>query len=68
VVDTLVGGIEISKSKKVQLQITEKSPMINLDHVDQATIYLSRGGLEVEIVTSSTTGINVRRRGGVGLI
>jgi Adenylate cyclase associated (CAP) C terminal len=33
--------------------------MINIDHVDQATIYLSKPGLDVEIITSSTTGINV---------
>jgi len=59
VLDTLVGGLEISKSKKVQIQITGKSPMINLDHVDQATIYLSKTGLDVEIITSSTTGVNV---------
>ena len=57
--DTLVGGIEVSKSKKVQVQITDKTPMINLDHVDQATIYLSKTGLDVEIVTSCTTGVNV---------
>jgi hypothetical protein len=60
VLDTLVGGLEISKSKKIQLQIMDKTPMINLDHVDQATIYLSKAGLGVEIVTSSTTGVNVR--------
>jgi adenylyl cyclase-associated protein len=59
VLDTLVGGLEISKSKKVQIQITGKSPMINLDHVDQATIYLSKTGLGVEVITSSTTGVNV---------
>jgi len=59
VLDTLVGGLEISKSKKVQIQITGKSPMINLDHVDQATIYLSKTGLDVEVITSSTTGVNV---------
>jgi len=33
--------------------------MINIDHVDQATVYLSKPGLEVEIVTTSTTGVNV---------
>ena len=59
VLDTLVGGLEISKSKKVQIQIMGKSPIINIDHVDQATIYLSKTGLDVEIITSSTTGINV---------
>ena len=33
--------------------------MINIDHVDQATIYLSKNGLDVEIITTSTTGVNV---------
>jgi len=33
--------------------------MISIDHVDQATIYLSKTGLDVEIVTTSTTGVNV---------
>jgi adenylyl cyclase-associated protein len=33
--------------------------MINIDHVDQATIYLSKTGLDVEIITSSTTGVNI---------
>jgi len=59
VLNTLVGGVEISKSKKVQVQITDRTPLINLDHVDQATVYLSKVGLDVEIITSSTTGINV---------
>ena len=59
VLDTLIGGLEISKSKKIQIQILGKTPMINIDHVDQATIYLSKSGLEVEIITTSTTGVNV---------
>ena len=59
VLDTLIGGLEISKSKKIQIQILGKTPMINIDHVDQATIYLSKNGLDVEIITTSTTGVNV---------
>ena len=59
VLDTLIGGLEISKSKKIQIQILGKTPMINIDHVDQATIYLSKEGLDVEIITTSTTGVNV---------
>jgi hypothetical protein len=59
VVDTLVGGVEVSKSKKVQIQITDKSPMIQFDHVDQASVYLAKAGLDVEIVTSCSTGLNV---------
>jgi adenylyl cyclase-associated protein len=59
VLDTLIGGLEISKSKKIQIQILGKTPMINIDHVDQATIYLSKSGLDVEIITTSTTGVNV---------
>jgi adenylyl cyclase-associated protein len=61
--DTLVGGLEISKSQKIQLQILDKCPMINVDHTDQATIYLSPTGLDVEIVTTSSTGLNVHFRG-----
>ena len=49
----------MSKSKKVQLQITDKTPIINFDHVDQATVYLAKSGLDVEIVTSCSTGLNV---------
>jgi len=59
VLDTLVGGLEISRSKKMQIQILDKSPMINLDQVDQASIYLSKTGLETEIITTLSTGINV---------
>ena len=59
VLDTLIGGLEISKSKKIQIQILGKTPMINIDHVDQATIYLSKNGLDVEIITTSTIGVNV---------
>ena len=33
--------------------------MINLDHVDQATVYLSKTTLDVEIITTSTTSVNV---------
>ena len=59
ILDTLVGGLEVSKSKKIQVQIIGKTPMINFDQVDQATLYLSKTGLDVEIITSSTVGINV---------
>jgi adenylyl cyclase-associated protein len=59
VVDTLIGGVEMSKSKKVQIQITDRTPIINLDHVDQATVYLAKTGLDVEIITSCSTGVNV---------
>jgi len=43
----------------MQIQILDKSPMINLDQVDQASIYLSKTGLETEIITTLTTGVNV---------
>jgi Adenylate cyclase associated (CAP) C terminal len=59
VLDALVGGLEISKSKKIQVQILDKTPLINIDHVDQATVYLSKTGLDVEIITTSTVGVNV---------
>jgi hypothetical protein len=36
--------------------------MINIDHVDQATVYLSKTTLDVEIITTSTTGVNVYPR------
>ena len=32
------------------------------DHVDQATVYLSKTTLDVEIITTSTTGVNVYLR------
>jgi adenylyl cyclase-associated protein len=62
VLDTLVSGIELSKAKKIQLQILNKAPMINVDHVDQLTIYLSKTCLDVEIVTTCVTGVNVYPR------
>lgn len=57
--DTLVSGIELSKAKKIQLQILNKAPMITVDHVDQLTIYLSKTCLDVEIVTTCVAGVNV---------
>jgi hypothetical protein len=35
--------------------------MINIDHVDQATVYLSKTTLDVEILTTSTAGALVLR-------
>lgn len=59
VLDALVGGLEISKSTKIQVQILGRTPLINIDHVDQATVYLSKTDMDVEIITTSTIGINV---------
>ncbi|KAF2861661.1 hypothetical protein K470DRAFT_245165 [Piedraia hortae CBS 480.64] len=58
-VATLVSGIDVIKSSRFALQITDVVPTIALDQVDGATIYLGENSLKTEVFTSKCTGINV---------
>lgn len=59
VVDQLVSGIDILKSKKFGIQIVEKVPQITIDQSDEGQIYLSKDSLETEIYTTTTTSLNI---------
>ena len=59
VVDSLVSGIDVTKCSSIQIQLLGAVPSITMDHCDGGEIYLSESSLDVEIVTSSCSGLNV---------
>ncbi|OLL21670.1 Adenylyl cyclase-associated protein [Neolecta irregularis DAH-3] len=60
VVDSLVATLELIRCKDFSLQITGKVPTVLVDQCNAGQIYLSPETLDVEIITSSSTGINVQ--------
>lgn len=59
VVDTLVSAIDLVKSTSFALQVLDKCPTVICDVCDSGQIYLSKTGLDCEIVTSKCGSINV---------
>lgn len=59
VVDTLVSSIDLVKTNSFALQVLDKCPTIICDVCDSGQIYLSKNGLDCEILTSKCGSINV---------
>lgn len=59
VFDDLVSSIEFVNCQSVQMQVTGKVPTITIDKTDGVQMYLSKGSLEVEIVSSKSSEMNV---------
>ncbi|CAG8557629.1 1768_t:CDS:2 [Acaulospora colombiana] len=60
---TLVSTVDVVNCKSFQLQIQGKTPTIVIDKTDSGQIYLSEECLEVEILTSKSSSINVNLPG-----
>ncbi|CAG8655797.1 227_t:CDS:2 [Acaulospora morrowiae] len=60
---TLVSTVDIVDCKSFQLQIQGKTPIIVVDKSDIGNIYLSEECLDVEILTSKSSSINVNLPG-----
>lgn len=58
-IDTLVSSLEITSSPSFAVQVTGRTPTILLDSCDSGQIYLSSTGLDVDLVTSKCSAINV---------
>ncbi len=57
--ESLISSLDLVNSKSVQVQILGKAPTISLDKVDSAMVYLSKDCLDVEILTSKCSAINI---------
>lgn len=57
--DTLVSALEITNSPSFTVQVLTRAPTILLDSCDSGQVYLSREGLDVEIVAAKCSAINV---------
>lgn len=61
VVDSLISGIDVIKSKKFGLQVTGLVPLVSVDNSEEGSIYLSQESVSAEsqIVSSNTTALNI---------
>ncbi|EMR08890.1 hypothetical protein PNEG_02673 [Pneumocystis murina B123] len=59
IIDTLISGIESTRSASLEIQISGYTPTITLDQCDNSQIYLSPKCLSTEIITSKFSSINV---------
>lgn len=59
VFDSLVSSVEFVNCQSVQMQVLGKVPTISIDKTDGCQIYLSKDSLEVEIISSKSSEMNV---------
>ncbi|ANZ75057.1 BA75_01936T0 [Komagataella pastoris] len=59
VVDSLVSGVDVIKSRGFGVQVLGYVPTITIDQSDNGQIYLGKESLGTEIYTSSTTSLNI---------
>ncbi|KAF3904866.1 hypothetical protein ABW20_dc0106568 [Dactylellina cionopaga] len=59
VLENLVSGVDVIKSKKFAFQILGTVPTITVDQCDGGTLYVSKESLGIEVYTSKTTAFNI---------
>ncbi|XP_022914902.1 adenylyl cyclase-associated protein 1 isoform X2 [Onthophagus taurus] len=59
VFDSLVSSMEFINCQSVQMQVLDKVPTISIDKTDGCQMYLSPQSLEVEIISSKSSEMNV---------
>jgi adenylyl cyclase-associated protein len=59
VVDNVISSVDVVNSNSCQIQIIGKAPTISVDKTDGVQIYLSKDGLETEIMTSKSSEMNI---------
>jgi len=59
VFDSLLSGIEAVNCRSIQIQALGKVPTITIDKTHGGQIYLSKDSLEVEIISSTSSELNV---------
>jgi adenylyl cyclase-associated protein len=57
--DSTVSALSVTGSPSFTVQILGKVPTILIDSTDGGQIYLSQESLDVELITSKTSGLNV---------
>lgn len=64
--DTLVSSIEFVNCQSVQMQVLGRVPTISIDKTDGCQMYLNKDSLDVEIVSSKSSEMNVLIPGPTG--
>lgn len=64
--DSLVSSIEFVNCQSVQMQVLGRVPTISIDKTDGCQMYLSKDSLDVEIVSSKSSEMNVLIPGPTG--
>ncbi|XP_014214572.1 histone acetyltransferase KAT6B [Copidosoma floridanum] len=59
VVDSVVASIEFVNCQSVQMQVFGKIPTISIDKTDGCQMYLNKESLDVELITSKSSEMNV---------
>ncbi|XP_044741407.1 adenylyl cyclase-associated protein 1 isoform X2 [Chrysoperla carnea] len=59
VFDSLVSSIEFINCQSVQMQVLGKVPTISVDKTDGCQMYLSKDSLDVEIISSKSSEMNI---------
>lgn len=59
VCDNVISGIDIVNSNSCQIQVLGKAPTVSIDKTDGFQLYLSKDGLETEILTSKSSEMNI---------
>ncbi|KAI1315201.1 hypothetical protein EDD11_001139 [Mortierella claussenii] len=58
-VESLISSLDLVNSKSVQVQILGRAPTVSLDKVDSCMVYLSKECMDIEILTSKCSAINI---------
>ena len=59
VCDSVISGVDIVNSNSCQIQVLGKAPTVSIDKTDGFQLYLSKDGLETEILTSKSSEMNI---------
>jgi len=59
VCNDVLASVDVVNSQAVQLQVLGKSPTIAVEKVSNCQLYLSKDGLDVEIITAKSDSVNV---------
>lgn len=59
IMDSIVAAVEFINCQSVQMQVFGKVPTISIDKTDGCQVYLSSESLDVEVVTSKSSEMNI---------
>lgn len=57
--DSAVSSVGVTNSPGFQVQITGKVPTITIDSTDGGQVYLSKESLDIELITSKSSSLNI---------
>jgi adenylyl cyclase-associated protein len=63
VLDSAISGVDVVNSQSCQVQILGKAPTVLVDKTDGLQLYLSKDGLDTEILSAKSSELNVTSPG-----